>query len=72
MTPIPFTFADSQLAAKISRMLSKSGKGVNESDILIYAQALRKSLAIVTLDKDFDKINSIVKGGLKILDPSGV
>ena len=71
LTPMPFTFADSQVAAKISRLLARSGKKVNEPDVLIYTQALRKSLAIVTLDTDFAKINAIIKGNLQILNPDG-
>ncbi len=62
---IPFDFADATMAAEIKRRLLRSGKLVTSVDIMIAAQAKRRDFVVVTKDKHFGIIKSVI--GLDVI-----
>ncbi|WP_338601817.1 type II toxin-antitoxin system VapC family toxin [Sulfolobus tengchongensis] len=56
---LPLTKRDSVTASSIYKELKDSGKLIGLVDILIASQAINRKLAILTKDKDFEKIREV-------------
>lgn len=56
-TDVPFGKQHMKMACEISRALSKSGKLINMIDIMVAGQALAMDAAIITNDKDFERVS---------------
>ncbi len=46
-------------ARGISRALSKSGKPINLMDIMVAGRALAMGAAVITNDRDFERVNKV-------------
>jgi predicted nucleic acid-binding protein len=64
VTVCPFDRAAARKAAALYRQLSKSGKMINENDLLIAGISLANDEPLLTRDQKFSQINTV---GIKIV-----
>ncbi|MBI5226444.1 PIN domain-containing protein [Candidatus Micrarchaeota archaeon] len=53
------SLSDYKTAIAISNVLQRKGMGVGAIDILIASMALNRNLAVITKDRDFEKIQAV-------------
>lgn len=61
---LEFEDKDAILASKIMAKLKANGEVINDFDVLIAAQAIRRNLILVTKDRDFERLEGF---GLKLI-----